>query len=263
MDSATSTASQYGHIGLFSVGKAWKRRVEGMVGGKVEPKNYLRAYNVTGAVHFGGGWTQGPNGWTALPWHEVRAVIRLTAKQAMMMKLRHGGSGEAWVQADPTGENWGNLLVGQHHRQLGYHRFDSFEWRACSAMKALLQGDGFGPALSTVANHGEGLEPGMKRAFVWNHAAEWHEAAGPVDTVALGHAQSKHQRELFGPLSWQVDASAWSMPAETTGARWAQDFWRQCQNAEYRRRHGVSGSPETDIAVTNALADLAVPFEGL
>lgn len=243
MDSATATAEDYGHIGLFSIGKAWKRHVEGMVGSKVEKQNYLRAYNVTGAVRYD--FQQRASGWG---WkYEVRALIRLTAKQAMMMKLRHHGDGTAWVRDDSTGEFWGNMLVMQASRK-------KRNWRERlhggeGSMRAYLDGGSFGATVANVADHADGLSPEEAKAFVRHHFSEFDHASKPyVDPLeednttyaAYFAAARASDKQRYGPYAWEVDGSAWSVPAETNGKRWAQDFWRRMQNAQDRRWAGLS-----------------------
>jgi hypothetical protein len=240
MDTATSTAADYGYVGLFSVGKAWKRHVEGMVGSKVDPKDYLRAYNVTGSVYFDHG--QHASGWGAK--YEVRAIIRLTSKQAMMMKLRHHGSGVAWVREDPTGEAWGNLLFIQAERKnrKGWHSFSHYGF---AAMERFLNGGSFGATIANVADHAAGLEPELATAFVRHHFADFdnaHEkwedpAPHRIAIIQLHHEQTETER--YGPLAWEVPGSAWSVPGEIKGKRWAQNFWRKMQNAEERYWAGV------------------------
>ena len=157
MNSATSTASSFGYIGLFCVGKAWKRRVTEMAGTPVGKENYLRAHNLAGTCYFG-----------RRPYQEVRGIIRLSRQQALMMKLRVSGS-DGWVVEDVTGESWGNMLICAG--RLGFHRY-----QARQAMNALLEGNSFGPTLDTVRDLPFSLEEKLRPSFVWFRAGEWHEA---------------------------------------------------------------------------------------
>lgn len=168
MDSATSTASNYGYIGLFDCGKAWKTRVKAMVGGEVEAADYLRVHNITGCCDYALNRTENVR---------IMAAIRVKPRQAMMMKLRHAGSTEGFVRDDPTGEYWGNMLMfeGCKARRRPYPRALGY-WASREMMGSYLQGKPFGPTLSAVGDHGKGLDLAVARALVWYHASEWHRA---------------------------------------------------------------------------------------
>lgn len=230
MDSATSTAADYGYIGLFSVGKAWKRHVEGMVGSKVDPKDYLRAYNVTGQTQFAGPGSY----WNGEKVKEVRAAIRLNKRQAMMMKLRHGGSDVAWLRDDPTGECWGNMLNCQAARKSDWRPQEVFRY-GFRLMLSYLNDGNFGPTIASVGTHADGLEEDWRAAFVRYHFTQWDEANKPIADKP-GSVQEAMARLRLGPPAWETEESSWVAPATLQGTRWAQEFWRDCQNTEVRRR---------------------------
>lgn len=221
MDAARTTAADYPYIGLFSVGKAWKRHVEAMVGSKVDPANYLRAYNVTGSCQFGD--------WRSRK--EVRAIIRLNPTQAMVFKLRHGGSNEAWIVADPTGESWGNMQIAQHSRKhLSYEGKDNLfkERWSYRAFNAMLDGHAFGPTLATVSTHCDALPIHMAVPCVnWNHWG-WHDANDNVVFLSpkiVGRWKWDEQ----GRRSWEtvsLDLTAFNVPVPIKGVATARDFYQ-------------------------------------
>jgi hypothetical protein len=214
---ACSSASDFGHIGLFSVGKAWKRHVEGMVGGKVRPENYLRAHNCAKTVRFGA-WRN---------WKEVRALIRLTPNQALMMKLRHGGSDVAWVRDDPDGSLWGwlNVLNG------------ATRWRTSHAVcliERLLAGEECVYKPEVLVPYAALLPEELRAAFMWRSGLEGQDPNSPTPKSPETWPAEFVKRGQ-GIVEQHPDP-AWHLPAETIGKVAARHFWLDCQRSAGHRR---------------------------
>lgn len=199
MDSATSTANDYGYVGLFSAGKAWKLYVQGIVGSKVDERDYLRAYNAVRVMK-----NDGLN---------LTAIVRLNSKQAMMFKLRYQGTGDAWLLDDPTGESWGNMLIAKSDLARDFSKLTGFcKGTAIAAIHiAIEDGASFGPTLATVGNHCAGLPVSWASHLVWNKVNDWHIAKMPVDVAFVAPGP---YREVFDAL--------FDQPEQTYGQSWAR-----------------------------------------
>lgn len=230
MDAATSTASDYGHIGLFDVGAAWKTRVKEMVGTAVSEKDYLRIYNVAGTCNF---ILRRDGNYNPI---KLKAAIRLTKKQAMMMKLRHGGSDEAFVRDDPTGECWGNMNIAQNQRGAVWsNRGRKFSYRGpCNALSHLLAGRPFGPTLATVSDHCKGFDLAVATATVWHFADRWHAAAKEVPVP-----EAEHQELPDGQVRVMTIVRDLFSGADTYGKAWARMVAQDCQTADGLRHYGI------------------------
>lgn len=231
MDAATSTAKDYGYIGLFSVGKAWKRHVEGMVGSKVAQSDYLRAFNCSGSVRFG-------------PYHprnEVRAIVRLNAQQAMIMKLRHAGSNEAWVVPDEDGRAWGWLQFCNKPTDWNAH---GIKYIGEFIIARLVRGDGLNFKFEALERNAQLLPKEWRRAFILTEchfAQHFDKPIEPLDDdpkVVAQLMQDPRHQNMVGIVTRHPDP-AWHMPAETHGERIARQFWARCQVRHYREAVGV------------------------
>lgn len=216
MAAARSAATDFGYIGLFSIGKAWKRHVEGMVGSKVQPENYLRAFNCARTVHFGS-WNNP---------REVRALIRLSKKQAMMMKLQHGGSNVAWVRDDPDGRLWGwlSVLEGSNWPRTDHAR---------QLISEILLGDMPPYQPENMVPYAEMLPHEMRTAFMWKHAEMGWRANNPARKPLTLPPVTDVKKFGLGVIEQHPD-SDWHVPAETIGKLAARQFWVQWQNKGFR-----------------------------
>ncbi|MGE4431822.1 MAG: hypothetical protein AB7E05_13885 [Sphingobium sp.] len=210
MDSATSTANEYTHIAAVKLGKSWKRELKGQTGFSVADRDYLRTYNVmrTSGLDFD-------------------SLVRLTAGQAMTMKLRYAGMDDGVVQPDPTGECWGNMLIAQHDQTTGNY-WGGFRQQAYWPFLQFCAGYGFGPIIATVANHCAGLPLSWATRLVWRQVSQWHHASKPAET-AFGVPEP--YREAFEDLFEQ--------PEHTFGQSWARQWWARCQSVAFRRSMAI------------------------
>ncbi|MBB5715831.1 hypothetical protein [Sphingomonas aerophila] len=225
MDAATSTAADYTHIGLFACGQAWKRKVEGMVGSKVDPANYKRTWKICRDNLFR------MNG----QFVRFDAAIRLTARQAMFFKLRFGGSDEAVLGEDPTGEYWGNMAIAEsdlgNSWQLRGLTFDSFD--NYGSMVWFTRGQGYGPTIANVGNHLQGLPRPWARALVWDQARMWHRASRPFEPSSKEIIEAV----LSGKAEGELDSP------KTEGQAQARAWWKSCQSPQFREQHGCEPLP--------------------
>lgn len=213
MSDAMSKAADYGYIGLFNIGKAWKREVKGMVGSKVDDENYIRAFNCTGEVYYGE--------YPALK--EVRAIIRLKPNQAMLMKLRHGGSDIAWVRDDPNGDIWGWLTI--------FNKRNDRDMKSVAhdIIGRLLADNGPAMAVEKLERYANRLPDDWRRAFVLNYCG-WYDPARADEPL--------HANAYFVVDPQEPD---WQELPETRGSRVARDFWiRAHRQSWFRQRYGLT-----------------------
>lgn len=242
MDSATSTADDYGYIGLFNIGASWKTKVKEMVGTAVADRDYLRIHPICKRTQFY--FEQGSQEIRA----KIMAAIRLNKNQAMVMKLRHGGDTTAFVRTDATGECWGNMqiaLAGErnYYRNPG----NGFGYGvAFSSMCDYLSGQAFGPTLAEVVDHCNGLDLSLATSLVWAHADCWHEAGtivqAPTTETTWGYLNGEPRRQTLTIIRDLLGGSG-----ARQGKAWASEFYARSGDRAFRAYHNIE--PDTGIII--------------
>jgi hypothetical protein len=228
MDAATSSASDYGYIGLVDVGPRWKKPIRDLVGTDVADANQVRIYNAAKSVAF---FDQGN-------WFKLKSAVRLTAKQAMMLKLRVAGSGTAFLCDDPTGESWGNICIAQTDRRTEQHkRFDSTSsWWCFQNMTNKLP---FGPTLATVGESCKGMPSNWARAMIWSRAHSTHQFADDAEKPTL--EQLKVRSKLLPRHKVVICPDIMDYPVVTYGQAIARAFTMDLQRYQLREKFGCDG----------------------
>lgn len=217
MDTATSSAQQFHSVAALNLGKSWKKQLKDQSGFKVADDAYLRTYNVV-----------------RTPGLRFDSLVRLTAAQSTLMKLRYAGTDDGIVQADPTGEIWGNMLVSVQD-QADRNYLTGFRGGTYRVFEEYCAGNGYGPTIATVGNSCAGLPVNWGHRLVWWQLSQWHDASLPADDV---FNPPEEYRDSFDELFEQ--------PLPTYGQSWARQFWARCQDANFRRAFTIpDASSET------------------
>lgn len=226
MDAATSTAPQYGFVGLLKSSKPWKRACIEALGEQLPETDYLNVYETTRL-----------RGSSVLP----NKMFRLNGKQAMAFRLKFGGTDEGTLLRDPTGESWGNMQICKDGIGCSFKSVDALqrEWarpaqfhkhEAKQALVWAWLGRPFGPTLETVGDHCNGLPLSWAQPLVWINAALWHSASNPMPVP--------EQTTLFNQI-FTIERGAFSEAPEYVGQSWAREWWNKMQNVYYRKLYGV------------------------
>ncbi len=235
MDAATGSASDYGYIGLVDVASRWKKPIRDLVGTDVADENQVRIHKITGRVTFGQRHS-----------FKLKSAVRLTAKQAVMLKLKVAGSDTAFLCEDPTGESWGNIRIALTDRDL----FDHSDWPASRhkrfhpsaswyCFRNLTEGLAFGPTIATVGDSCKGMPSNWARAMVWSRKCITHEFADDVEksTLHLIQAQvNKNPRDKMVICPDILDT-----PVVTYGQAIARSMTIELQHYQAREACGCDG----------------------
>ena len=236
MDAATSSASNYGYVGLVDVPSKWKKPIRDLVGTDVADQDQVRIHKVTGDVIFG----------TYQASFKLKAAVRLNANQAMLLKLRVGGSATAFVCDDATGEQWGNIRMALADRAL----FDSSNWRtehykrysyreAWQGFQNLTKGLPFGPTLGTVANSCKGMPSNWARSMVWSRKSKTHEFANVAEQTT--HNTLKELSKLTPRDMMVICPEIMDIPVVTYGQAIARGLTMDFQRYEVREEYDCDG----------------------
>lgn len=238
MDAATSTASDYGAVGLVYVDLNSQKQVRDLTGTDVAKSDQLRIHKITHNIAFA---ERGKNSLS-----HYSSAIRLTKNQAMLLKLRKGGSVNIVVVEDSTGETWGNMQIALVDRR----KFDWNDWQAeryrrfnsrtaYQCFSNLIDGVGFAPTLAAVGNACKGMPSNWARCFVWKNLHTTHLFQEPLalpdaEVIAKG-------AELTPPDKMVLCRELLDIPLETRGQAAARLFAQDVQRFAVRDKFGIDG----------------------
>ena len=237
MDAATSTASDYGYIGLVDTPTRWQKPVQVLVGGEVADESHFRIHNITHDVNFH----------SAGKGIKLKSAVRLTAIQAMMLKLRVAGSGTGFVIDDPTGEQWGNIANAANERwkvtHLNWHVAACRQWSIWDAHRGfqnLILKRPFGPTLESVGDTCKGMPKNWARAFIMFNKDDTHHFSLPAEAPSMEIAT---KRQGFVAEAMTICRDLLDMRNRTVGKEYALEWVLDCQEAVNRQLHGIEGDP--------------------
>ncbi|WP_188063722.1 hypothetical protein [Sphingobium sp. KCTC 72723] len=233
MDSATATAHDYGYIGAFDIGTATKTALKKLLGYEAKPEDQIRPHKLVNQTRYCVSTER------RRPNMRVKVLVRVTKNQAMRLKLSLTDDDlTARLMDDPTGEYWGNLLISQSHLPSKVLVKDGYgaRWHVIMCLQELMKNEGFGPTLERVSTFADALPVEWRAAFVLTNFSNWSRSHSPYDFFnrqrgKLNFADQKSEDNFFNGI--------FDEPITKCGQSWATDFWRMCQNAEYRQKVGI------------------------